>query len=274
MVKKIDMKNLILLFASIMILLIPQSGNTQLAVELKYGFAYGQVKNLDMYKEVTMSKYGNHKIAHFSKIPPPINKSIALKYFFNKRFFTGFQMDFYEFETDNPIDKIVFKDYNYIETKMSFIYLQRKRINSSFLLGYHILYGFYLETGLSYMYNEKNILHGARHDYTGLPGKDEFITTKLSDQNFDKSSNFAGYGGLGFRYRKNGLYFMIDYKYFIEQPTQFSEDSKFKLRFDTQLFTIGLGYKFGKSAKKTDEVVDNYSVISLRGQRHSPRLSG
>ena len=144
---KIDMKSIILLFASLMILLIPQSGNTQLAVELKYGYAYGQVKNLDMYKEVSMSKYGNHKIADFSEYPtPPINKSIAIKYFFSKRFFSGFQMDFYEFETDNPIDKIVFKDYNYIETKMSFIYLQRKRINSSFLLGYHILYGFYLET--------------------------------------------------------------------------------------------------------------------------------
>ena len=43
---------------------------------------------------------------------------------------------------------------------------------------------------------------------------------------------------------------MVDYKYFIEQPTQLSKDSKFKLKFDTQIFTIGIGYKFGKDTKE------------------------
>ncbi len=228
-----------------MILLIPHSGNTQLAVELKTGLVTGQIKNLDMYKE--MSYILNRNNGNF--LEKQIDKSIAIKYLFNKRFFLGFQMDFYDFETKR-ISKITFKDYNYIETEMDYISLKRKRINSSFLLGYHVFNGFYLETGLSYMYNEKNILNGSRTDDTGLSGENRYIITDYNDQNFDKSSNYAGYGGLGFRYRKNGFYFMIDYKYFIEQPTQLSEDSKFKLKFDTQLFTIGLGYKFGKNTKR------------------------
>ena len=227
-----------------MILLNPQSGNAQLAVEVKYGLVTGQIKNLDMYKE--MSYILNRNNGNF--LEKQIDKSVAIKYFFSKRFFSGFQMDFYDFETKR-ISEIIFKDYDYkyVETTMYYISLKRKRITSSFLLGYHIFNGFYLETGLSYMYNEKNILNGARVDDTGLFGGKGNITKKYVDQNFDKSSNFAGYLGLGFRYPKNGFYFMVDYKYFIEQPTQLSEDSRFKLKFDTQLFILGVGYKFGNN---------------------------
>jgi len=206
----------------------------QISFAVSFGRSFGTPQELDQYLsfkpgELTDGKFTSDPII-----------GLTGKYYFTDLFYSGLVLEYYNIKTDR-FKEIIIEDYSNLHTEIAYVALERERIQSSLLLGYHLYKGVFVEIGGVYLYNHKNNLEGSKGIWVGS----QFEVIDLVDFQYKMSENFGFTAGLGFKLRLNkGLYFITEYKYLFEEPTTFSNDSKFMLGYNSYFFSFGIGYDF------------------------------
>lgn len=239
------MKNILLLF--ILLFFFSFSSNAQhLSFDVKTGVHKATLKVLDQYTIEDEPLFRNREI-------PSVLFSGSMKYFVNRSFYTGLEMEYYSLKSERN-RLLSYDDYNEVNSNFIDIFgwdIKRKRVVNSFLVGYEFAkIPFYIELGGSYHVNISQSMDGRK---INRQHGSEISITVLEEVDYGRSASFGYFLGMGIRVHvTDAAFFLVETKLRHEQPSTPGIKTKFKVAHKyTPSFNLGVGYSINRKSLKT-----------------------